>query len=418
MREWCKAGGHTVAAVRAETHHRYMLKSRPALRQIIEECRQGPLRPRAGLRHDPGLLQEQRPGLDRGGAARRGGGSPAPGLRRRARGALRRGHQVHEGGRLGRGSGAHPAAHQRGEGEAHRDQGAAPGPPRPLRHVVEPRSRAPAVPQGRRPLPATSCPGRTPRRTWCGASSGSWPPAPPRWGCWCGRLNAEGIPAPAGGHLAPQRPGVPRPQPRLLRPGGHGAHEAPAAGPGGGRGVGARAPRPGRLARARRRAAPPPGEPGGRGRPRRPPWRATPSARRPPRGSRRGACCGAGGPSAAGCRAPHVHRRAHGGGDGGPGHGAGGGGRDVLPVLRARTATCWYAVEAGLQEACPARACIRADVLDHAVWRAVLDWTPPPPTPERTRGERAAREAAQSGCWRSSAGCCATCGRGSSRCCT
>lgn len=41
MRAWCEDGGHTVAAVRPETHHRYMLKSRPALRQVIEECRQG-----------------------------------------------------------------------------------------------------------------------------------------------------------------------------------------------------------------------------------------------------------------------------------------------------------------------------------------------------------------------------------------
>jgi len=41
MRAWCTEGGHTVAAVRPETHHRYMLKSRPALRQVLEECRQG-----------------------------------------------------------------------------------------------------------------------------------------------------------------------------------------------------------------------------------------------------------------------------------------------------------------------------------------------------------------------------------------
>ena len=386
MREWCKAGGHTVAAVRLETHHRYMLKSRPALRRVLEECRQG--RYDLVLAYDMTRLVSNSNDLGWIEVELRDVGVP-----------LRFVHdEVPEGPFAGaiksmkaEGSGEEVKLIRRRTGEGKEKRIVTKGRPlaRPApygmwwNHEAEPRRFKKADDRYHYLLPKRDATADVVRRIFGELAAGTT-----SLGMLARALNAEGVPAPQGGIWRRSGLGAVVHNPAYCGLEATGARSA-AAGPGGGRGVGAGTGGAGRLAVAGRGAAPAPGQPGGVG------GRAGHPASHTLR---------AGAPDGLSARALLRGGRAV---CGGCGRAMWVSGRTLVAREGAGTApagvTVTYyqcsssnsnvrvAVEAGLQEACPARACVRADVLDDRVWWAVLKWTPPPPSPERTRGERDAR---------------------------
>lgn len=388
MREWCTANGHTVAAVRPETHHRYMLKSRPALRRIIEECRQGRYDLVLGYdmtrvcskSNDLGWIEVE---------LRDAGGVPL----------LLAFDDVPEGPYAGAiksmkadGSGEEVERIRRRTSEGKEKRIVTKGLPlaRPApygmwwNHEAEPRKFPKADDRYKYLLPKRDSTADVVRRIFGELAAGTT-----SLGMLARALNAEGVPAPQGG---------------IWRRSGLGAvvHNPAYCG----------LEATGRTKRRLR----------GRGEDEewvrepmpRDDWRLLEAVQHRPLVSREAW------EAAQATLASHTLRAASPEGlsarallrggrvvCGGCGRAMWVGGRTLVAREGAGTApagvTVTYyqcsssngnvkvAVEAGLQEACPARACVRADVLDHAAWQAVLDWTPPPPTPERTQGEREAR---------------------------
>ena len=388
MREWCKAGGHTVAAVRLETHHRYMLKSRPALRRVLEECRQG--RYDLVLAYDMTRLVSNSNDLGWIEVELRDVGVP-----------LRFVHdEVPEGPFAGaiksmkaEGSGEEVKLIRRRTGEGKEKRMTAKGMPlaRPApygmwwNHEAEPRRFRKADQRYAYLLPKRDASAEVMRRVFGDLAAGT-----ASTGTLARALNAEGVPAPQGGvwrrsslsYLAhnPAYCGLEATGRTRRRLEGRGEDEEWVRSPvarGGWRLLEAVRHRPlvtrdvweaaqRALAGNTRRAASPDS-----------------LALRCLLPSGRAVCAGCG-------RAMWI------------------GGKHVLSDERPGTApagvTVTYyqcssshsnvrvAVEAGLQEACPARACVRADALDHAVWQAVLDVKPRRPAPEATRRAAGDRE--------------------------
>ena len=392
MREWCKAGGHTVAAVRPETHHRYMLKSRPTLRKVIEECRQG--RYDLVLGYDMTRVCSKSSDLgwievelrDAGGVPLRLAFDDVPeGPYAGAIKSMKADGSGEEVERIRR---------RTSEGKEKRivTKGLPLARPAPYgmwwNHEAEPRRFKKADDRYKYLLPRKDATADVVRRVFGELAAGTT-----SLGMLVRALNAEGVPAPQGGiwrrsglgwlvhnpaYCGLEATGrtkrrlrgrgedeewvrelLPRGDWRLL----DAVHHRPLVS----REVWEAAQAT--LASHTLRAASPEGL----------------AARALLRGGR-AVCAGCGRPLSTG-------------------------GRTVVSAERpgtapAAVAVTYYqcpgthgnaldAVAAGVREACPARACIRADVLDDRVWWAVMRWTPPPPSPERTKGEQDARALAQ-----------------------
>ena len=392
MREWCTAGGHTVAAVRPETHHRYMLKSRPALRRIIEECRQGRYDLVLGYdfsrvcskSNDLGWIEVE---------LRDAGGVPL----------LLAFDDVPEGPFSGAiksmkadssGEEVERIRRRTGEGKEKRivTKGLPLARPAPYgmwwNHEAEPRKFPKADDRYKYLLPRRDATADVARRIFGELAAGTT-----SLGMLARALNAEGVPAPQGG---------------IWRRSGLGAvvHNPAYCGL-------EATGRTRRRLRGRGEDEEWVREPIPRG-----DWRLLEAVPHRPLVSRQvweaaqatlaGHTLRASSPEGLSGRALLRGGRAVCGGCGramwvgghtlvaqeGPGT-APAGVRVTYYQCSSSHGNVRVAVEAGLQEACLARACVRADVLDHAVWQAVLDWTPPPPTPSLSRGEREARGQAQ-----------------------